>query len=65
MKSYILFFLLVITTGGLSAQSVDADSLKTKPKKENFADDWAALTKYEKENALLPPESGRKKELCF
>ena len=65
MRSYILFFLLVIATGSLSAQNVDADSLKNKPKKENFADDWAALTKYEKENALLLPPKRKEKRVVF
>jgi len=65
MKSYILFFFLLITTGSLSAQNVGADSLKTKPKKENFADDWAALNKYQKENALLSPPKRKEKRVVF
>lgn len=65
MKSYILVFLLFIITGSVLAQDVNADSLKTKPKKENFADDWAALTKYQKENVALLPLKRKEKRVVF
>ena len=64
MKTSILFFLLLMITGSLSAQNANTDSLSSKPKKENFADDWAALTKYQKENALLAPPKRKEKRVC-
>lgn len=57
----ILFFILLISGHTLFAQKVD--SLNTKPEKENFTDDWAALTKYQKENELL--QSQKRKRVVF
>jgi lysophospholipase L1-like esterase len=65
MKSKMLFFLLLISTSSLFAQDSKKDSLNNKPKKENFADDWAALTKYQKENELLPPPTRKEKRVVF
>ncbi|MBO9674076.1 MAG: acylhydrolase [Sphingobacteriaceae bacterium] len=65
MKSKFLFFILLISAGSLFAQAQKADSLNNKPKKENFADDWAALTKYQKENELLPPPNRKEKRVVF
>lgn len=61
----ILFFILLISGGALFAQDQKTDSLNNKPKKENFADDWAALTKYQKENELLPPPQRKEKRVVF
>lgn len=65
MKSKFLFFLLLISANNLFAQDQTTDSLNNKPKKENFADDWAALTKYQKENELLPPTNRKEKRIVF
>lgn len=65
MKTGTLFFLLLMITGSLAAQNANTDSLSNKPKKENFADDWAALTKYQKENALLSPPNRKEKRVVF
>ncbi|WP_025145640.1 GDSL-type esterase/lipase family protein [Pedobacter jeongneungensis] len=65
MKSKFLIFILLISTGSLFAQAQKTDSLNNKPKKENFADDWAALTKYQKENELLPPPNRKEKRVVF
>ncbi len=65
MKSKFLFFILLISTGSLFGQAQKTDSLSNKPQKENFADDWAALTKYQKENELLPPPSRKEKRVVF
>ncbi|GAA4210933.1 SGNH/GDSL hydrolase family protein [Pedobacter jeongneungensis] len=65
MKSKFLFFLLLISANNLFAQDQKTDSLNNKPKKENFADDWAALTKYQKENELLPPTNRKEKRVIF
>ncbi|MGQ7857379.1 GDSL-type esterase/lipase family protein [Pedobacter sp. WC2501] len=61
----ILFFILLISSHALFAQDQKVDSLNNKPKKENFADDWAALTKYQKENKLLPPPNRKEKRVVF
>ncbi|MGM9475467.1 GDSL-type esterase/lipase family protein [Pedobacter sp. GSP4] len=65
MKSKMLFFLLLVSANSLFAQTVPNDSLNNRPKKENFADDWAALTKYQKENVLLPPPTKKEKRVVF
>ena len=61
----ILLFILLISGSALFAQDQKVDSLNNKPKKENFADDWAALTKYQKENELLPPPTRKEKRVVF
>ncbi|RLJ76631.1 GDSL-type esterase/lipase family protein [Pedobacter alluvionis] len=61
----ILLFILLISGHALFAQDEKVDSLNNKPKKENFADDWAALTKYQKENELLPPPTRKEKRVVF
>lgn len=61
----ILFFILLISGSALFAQDRKTDSLTNKPKKENFADDWAALTKYQKENELLPLPKRKEKRVIF
>ncbi|PWS26706.1 acylhydrolase [Pedobacter yonginense] len=59
----ILLFIFIVSTHA-SAQNV-ADSIKLKydaPVKENFADDWAMLSKYKKENEELgKPKKGEKR----
>jgi len=64
MKFKIIFSLILIATTNLYAQVVP-DSLKHTPQvpvKENFADDWAALSKYKKENEELGlPKKGEKR----
>lgn len=59
-KLFFLLFLFAITN--TFAQS-SPDSLKGKvPVKENFADDWAMLSKYQKENETLGlPKKGEKR----
>ena len=61
----ILFFILLISGSALFAQDQKVDSLNNKPEKENFADDWAALTKYQKENELLPAPTRKEKRVVF
>ncbi|KQM67140.1 acylhydrolase [Pedobacter sp. Leaf216] len=65
MKRKIILFLLLTATTKLFAQDAKTDSLNNKQKKENFADDWAALTKYQKENELLPAPSRKEKRVVF
>lgn len=56
MKIKLFLFALSIVSSSLFAQQSTAE------KKENFADDWAALTKYKKENELLgAPKKGEKR----
>lgn len=57
--------MLLISGSALFAQDQKADSLSNKPQKENFADDWAALTKYQKENELLQPPKRKEKRIVF
>ena len=61
----ILLFILLISGSALFAQDQKVDSLNNKPIKENFADDWAALTKYQKENELLPTPTKKEKRVVF
>ncbi|MBE5321629.1 acylhydrolase [Pedobacter sp. MR2016-19] len=61
----ILFCILLIASHALFAQDQKVDSLNNKPQKENFADDWAALTKYQKENELLTPPTRKEKRVVF
>jgi len=61
----ILLFILLISGSALFAQDQKVDSLNNKPEKENFADDWAALTKYQKENELLPAPTRKEKRVVF
>lgn len=64
MKSKILIlFLLVLASSSFAQQKTD--SLSNKAKKENFADDWAALSKYEKENKFLAPPTRKEKRVVF
>ena len=54
LKHYLLFISLLFIINA-RAQSVDKDSSG----KENFSDDWAALSHYVKENqTVLPPKAG-------
>lgn len=53
MKIKLSFLALILFSSSLFAQQNATE------KKENFADDWAALTKYQKENELLgAPKKG-------
>ncbi|WP_431294316.1 GDSL-type esterase/lipase family protein [Pedobacter sp. P26] len=61
----ILFFILLISGHALFAQDQKVDSLNNKPQKENFADDWAALTKYQKENERLQSPKRKEKRIVF
>ena len=61
----ILFFILLISGHALLAQDQKVDSLNNKPQKENFADDWAALTKYQKENEHLQLPKRKEKRVVF
>ncbi|WP_316827235.1 GDSL-type esterase/lipase family protein [Pedobacter miscanthi] len=65
MKRKILFFLLLLFSSTLYAQDQKRDSLNNHPKKENFADDWAALTKYQRENELLSLPKRKEKRVVF
>lgn len=64
MKSKILILFLLVLASSSFAQ-VKTDSLSNQPKKENFADDWAALSKYGKENELLLPPTRKEKRVVF
>ncbi|MEH3112696.1 GDSL-type esterase/lipase family protein [Pedobacter terrae] len=61
----ILFFILLLFGHFVFAQDQQTDSLNTKAEKENFTDDWAALTKYQKENKLLPLPTKKGKRVVF
>ena len=61
----ILLFILLLSGRAVFAQDQKADSLNTKAEKENFNDDWAALTKYQKENELLPLPIKIEKRVVF
>jgi len=63
MNKFLLFILLL--SARVFAQDQKADSLSTKTKKENFTDDWAALTKYQKENELLRMPAKNEKRVVF
>ncbi|WP_412465775.1 GDSL-type esterase/lipase family protein [Pedobacter sp. KLB.chiD] len=60
----ILLFILLISGSAVFAQDQHG-SLDTKAEKENFSDDWAALTKYQKENELLPLPTKKEKRVVF
>lgn len=67
MKFKILFSLILFTTINALAQN-DTDPLKNKEQKsvqENFADDWAMLSKYQKENEALGVPKSREKRVVF
>lgn len=64
MKSKILILFLLVLASSSFAQ-LKTDSLSNKPEKENFADDWATLSKYQKENELLPPPTRKEKRVVF
>ncbi|WP_293785968.1 GDSL-type esterase/lipase family protein [uncultured Pedobacter sp.] len=61
----LLLFTLLISGSAVFAQDQHADSLDTKAEKENLSDDWAALTRYQKENALLPMPAKKEKRVVF
>lgn len=61
----ILLFILLLSGGAVFAQDRKADSSNTTAEKENFSDDWAALTKYQKENELLPLPAKKEKRVVF
>jgi len=59
MKLKFIFIAFFIYVGSLSAQS---DTSDLKPKKEDFSDDWANISKYQKENELIGlPKKGEKR----
>lgn len=60
-----LLFILLLSGSAVSAQDQRTDSLNTRAEKENFTDDWAALTKYQKENELLPMPAKKEKRVVF
>jgi len=56
MKIKLILFLIVFTSGSLFAQQPGSS------KKEDFSDDWAALSKYKKENdTLKAPRKGEQR----
>lgn len=59
MKHYVLLALLVLCSYDNFAQKKEAK------KKEDFSDDWAALSKYKKENAALPAPAEGEKRVVF
>ncbi|KQR68090.1 GDSL-type esterase/lipase family protein [Pedobacter sp. Leaf176] len=59
MKLKLIFLLFFAFAGCLSAQNNSNDP---KPKKEDFSDDWANISKYKKENELIGlPKKGEKR----
>lgn len=65
MKSSLLFFILFISTCRFLTEDSKIKDVKEKSKKENFADDWAALSKYQKENELLMAQGKKEKSIVF
>ena len=59
MKFRLLFFLVAISSNSLFAQEVKSDN------KEDFSDDWANLSKYQKENDLLSLAKKGEKRVVF
>lgn len=59
MITRIVLFGLLITSGSLFAQQVENN------KKEDFSDDWAALSKYKKQNDSLNAPSKGEKRVVF
>ncbi|MCX2476428.1 GDSL-type esterase/lipase family protein [Pedobacter sp. MC2016-05] len=59
MKIKILIFLFALSSVTLFAQQSDPN------KKEDFSDDWAALSKYKRENELLAPTAKGEKRVVF
>jgi len=59
MRLKFIFIAFFIYGGSLSAQT---DSNDNKPKKEDFSDDWANISKYQNENELIGlPKNGEKR----
>ncbi|WP_316831021.1 SGNH/GDSL hydrolase family protein [Pedobacter aquatilis] len=59
MKLKFILFACLINAGNLFAQT---DTAENKPKKEDFSDDWANISKYQKENeAAGLPKKGEKR----
>jgi len=59
MKMKFILIAFFLYGGNLFAQT---DSNDTKPKKEDFSDDWANISKYQKENELIGrPKKGEKR----
>jgi len=59
MKMKFILIAFFIYGGSLFAQT---DSNDTKPKKEDYSDDWANISKYQKENELIGlPKKGEKR----
>jgi len=59
MRLKYIFIIFFIYGGSLFAQT---DSNDIKPKKEDFSDDWANISKYQKENELIGlPKKGEKR----
>ena len=65
MKSTILFFILFISTCRFLTEDSKIKDVKETSKKENFADDWAALNKYQKENELLLAQGIKENSVVF
>ncbi|GGE50378.1 lysophospholipase L1-like esterase [Pedobacter psychrotolerans] len=65
MKSTILFLSLFISTSQFFNPGSKIDVVKDQSKKENFADDWAALSKYQKENDLLRSQGIKENSVVF
>ncbi|NTE01023.1 acylhydrolase [Agrobacterium tumefaciens] len=65
MKSTILFFILFISTCRFLTEDSKIKDVKETSKKENFADDWAALNKYQKENELLLSQGIKENSVVF
>lgn len=59
MKIKILIFLFALSSVTLFAQQPDPN------KKEDFSDDWAALSKYKRENELLAPAAKGEERVVF
>ena len=62
MKMKFILIAFFIYGGSLFAQT---DSNDTKPKKEDFSDDWANISKYQKENELIGLPKKREKRVVF
>lgn len=60
MKHYLCFMLLALCACNNFAQKPE-----TPGQKEDFSDDWAALSKYRKENAALPPPKAGEGRVVF
>jgi len=61
-RRFNVLLLLLFIIGNVHAQTTNEDTIKNK---EDFSDDWAALSHYAKENETLPPPKEGERRVVF